>query len=103
MRLLYAKKTGFTCCKTRPFRNDTWVSPRALEAETTGYFLVPAGKLPAGWRAVSSERKDQNMFGAKGQIALKDHNFHHAVDDKKNFHKCPPPAPHPCPKYFFFF
>ena len=34
------------------FGNKTWATREALEAETSGYFLVAAGPLPAGWRAV---------------------------------------------------
>ena len=33
--------------------NDAWVTRRALEAETDGYFLVPDGELPTGWRTIS--------------------------------------------------
>ncbi|MBW8782578.1 MAG: hypothetical protein JF599_11920 [Verrucomicrobia bacterium] len=32
---------------------DIWVSAQALEAESSGYFLIPQGTLPAGWQAVS--------------------------------------------------
>lgn len=34
------------------FGNSTWATKRALAAETSGYFLVPPGTLPAGWRTV---------------------------------------------------
>src|SRR6185369_9407352 len=34
------------------FRNDTWATKEALEEECSGYFLVPPGTLPKGWRAV---------------------------------------------------
>jgi RHS repeat-associated protein len=36
------------------FRNRTWATRGALEAETSGYFLVPPGALAHGWRAVAS-------------------------------------------------
>ena len=36
------------------FRNDVWATKEALEAETSGYFLVPAGKLGAGWKPVEA-------------------------------------------------
>ncbi len=32
------------------FWNDVWVTKAALEEETSGYFLVPPGDLPRGWR-----------------------------------------------------
>lgn len=34
------------------FGNSVWATRQALEAETSGYFLVPPGDLPPGWRAV---------------------------------------------------
>ncbi len=36
------------------FRNDAWVTAAALDAEASGYFLIPPGELPQGWRAVES-------------------------------------------------
>ena len=36
------------------FRNDAWVTRAALDAEASGYFLIPPGDLPEGWRAVDS-------------------------------------------------
>jgi RHS repeat-associated protein len=36
------------------FRNDVWATRAALEEETSGYFVVPAGKLPIGWSPVES-------------------------------------------------
>jgi RHS repeat-associated protein len=37
------------------FGNSTWATKAALEAETTGYFLVAGGTLPAGWRTVDAK------------------------------------------------
>jgi len=70
------------------FQNNTWVSPLALEEETTGYFLVPAGDLPAGWRAVSAD-EGAKVWG-KGQIALKDNTSTTPYDPKR---PCQPPIP----------
>jgi RHS repeat-associated protein len=36
------------------FGDDVRVSPATLDEEASGYFLVPAGPLPDGWRAVSA-------------------------------------------------
>ena len=44
------------------FGNDAWVSRRVLEEESSGYFLVPPGNLPPGWRTVSAE-EGSNIFG----------------------------------------
>ena len=37
------------------FGNDLWVTRDALEAETSGYFLIPHGELAPGWRAVDAQ------------------------------------------------
>jgi RHS repeat-associated protein len=37
------------------FGNTTWATKDALEAETSGYFLVASGPLPRGWRTVNKE------------------------------------------------
>lgn len=63
------------------FGNDTWASRRALEEESSGYFLVPPGKLPAGWRAVSGE-EGKNVFG-KGSANNKDNTCTTDQDNKK--------------------
>ena len=44
------------------FGNKTWATKEALEAETSGYFLVAAGALPAGWRAVD-EKEGATVWG----------------------------------------
>jgi RHS repeat-associated protein len=36
------------------FGNTVWATRQALEAETSGYFLIPPGELPPGWRAVDA-------------------------------------------------
>jgi RHS repeat-associated protein len=35
------------------FKDDVLVSRQAIDSEGSGYYLVPAGKLPAGWQPVS--------------------------------------------------
>jgi RHS repeat-associated protein len=36
------------------FGNTVWATKQALEAETSGYFLIPPGELPRGWRFVDT-------------------------------------------------
>ena len=36
------------------FENETWHTMTALEAEASGYFLVPSGPLPTGWTPVAA-------------------------------------------------
>lgn len=52
---------------------DMWVSQTALEEESDGYFLIPAGPLPAGWQTVSPE-EGQKVFG-KGASTIPDQNY----------------------------
>ncbi|HLH56401.1 MAG TPA: hypothetical protein VKY92_22630, partial [Verrucomicrobiae bacterium] len=52
------------------FGNKTWATRQALEAETSGYFLVAAGVLPVGWRAVN-EAEGATIWG-KGMSAGND-------------------------------
>ncbi len=41
------------------FGNTVWATRAALEAETSGYFLIPPGPLPKGWRAVESKEGEK--------------------------------------------
>lgn len=47
------------------FQNDVWATAQALEAETSGYFLIPPGPLVSGWRALS-DKEGEKVWG-KGQ------------------------------------
>jgi RHS repeat-associated protein len=49
------------------FINDTWATTNALESEASGYFLIPPGRLPQGWRAV--QNKEGEMVWGKGVTA----------------------------------
>ncbi|HEY7080873.1 MAG TPA: RHS repeat-associated core domain-containing protein [Nitrososphaeraceae archaeon] len=46
------------------FKDDVWVTKETLEDETSGYFLVPQGELPDGWRAVDS--REAKLVWGKG-------------------------------------
>jgi hypothetical protein len=41
------------------FGTDVWATRDALEAEASGYFLVPADSLPPAWRAVDEAEGDR--------------------------------------------
>ena len=43
----------------RPMQFQGWVSLDALDAQASGYFLIPAGSLSRGWRAVSEQEASQ--------------------------------------------
>ena len=36
------------------FKNNAWVTEETLDAEASGYFLIPSGELPPGWRNVDN-------------------------------------------------
>jgi RHS repeat-associated protein len=44
------------------FGNDVWATKAALEAETSGYFLIPPGSIAASWRAVGS-KEGETIWG----------------------------------------
>lgn len=44
---------------------SSMISAKAIDAESDGYFLIPAGTLPAGWRAVTKE--EASSVWGKGQ------------------------------------
>jgi hypothetical protein len=52
------------------FGNTVWATRAALEAETSGYFLIPPGELPRGWRSVDA-KEGASVWG-KGQTTGND-------------------------------
>lgn len=62
------------------FGEDIWVSEKALDAESSGYFLIPNGKRAAGWRAVTP-REGRTVWG-KGTTTSSDPEFQTPYDDK---------------------
>jgi len=61
------------------FGNHTWLSADALDAESSGYFLVPAGELPEGWHAATPAEaagiygKGHSGDGGENETAKCDH------------------------------
>jgi RHS repeat-associated protein len=54
------------------FREDFWISPQALDAESSGYFLIPAGDLPQGWHTVDAV--EGGTVWGKGYTGDNDHH-----------------------------
>ena len=52
------------------FGNTVWATRQALEAETSGYFLIPPGDLPRGWRRV--DNKEGASVWGKGHTSNND-------------------------------
>ena len=63
------------------FGNDVWATREALESETSGYFLIPPGELPRGWRAVDAQ-EGASVWG-KGFTGNNDPKPHGPNDPKK--------------------
>jgi RHS repeat-associated protein len=59
---LLKKENGSYLSEDPTFENETWHTPQALEAEASGYFLVPEGPLPSGWSPVP-EDEARRIFG----------------------------------------
>ncbi len=52
---LVREQNGLFLVQDPTFGEDIWISQRALDDEGSGYFLIPQGDLPQGWRAVSED------------------------------------------------
>lgn len=68
------------------FGNSTWASKEALEAETSGYFLIGPGPLPPGWRAVN-EPEGAKIWGKGETLASSNQNC--AKNDFATGGSCP--------------
>ena len=62
------------------FGNTVWPTRQALEAETSGYFLVPAGPLPSGWRRVDAQ-EGTTVWG-KGKTSNNDKDVYTPQDEQ---------------------
>jgi RHS repeat-associated protein len=62
------------------FGEAIWVSQAALDYETSGYFVLPKGQLPAGWRPVASE-EGKGVWG-KGNTWTSDPSRYRPYDKK---------------------
>ncbi len=52
---LLEEKNGMIRSQDTAFMNEIWISEKALNEESSGYFLVPGGGLPAGWSPVNMD------------------------------------------------
>jgi len=65
-----------------------WIGRKALEAEASGYFLVPAGKLPSGWQPVAVAEAS-SVWGRGGPAEGVNPN-NTGNNDQKSNPDCPP-------------
>lgn len=59
---LVRERNGLCLAQDPTFGDDTWISLPSLDQEASGYFLVPPGPLPPGWRSVA-EGEGRTVFG----------------------------------------
>jgi RHS repeat-associated protein len=79
------------------FGSEIWISQAALDAEASGYFLVPAGDLPPGWSPVDAE-EGKTVWG-KGTTTSNDPNHTKNTDPQNP--PCPPIGQVPMAQYNF--
>jgi RHS repeat-associated protein len=70
---LLKNEGGRFLVKDHTFHSSLLMTSAALEEEQSGYFLVPLGPLPSGWRIVT-EQEAQGVWG-KGLVARLDPNM----------------------------
>lgn len=81
------KRDGDQFLTTDPtFRQKSLISVQALEDESSGYFLIPGGPLPEGWKAVS----DEEGATVWGQGAVAGRNPTNTKGDDHKCTTCPP-------------
>ncbi|MFZ3374372.1 MAG: hypothetical protein WA183_02345, partial [Chthoniobacterales bacterium] len=64
---------------------EMWISQAALDAESSGYFLVPRSKLPDGWQLASA--KEASQVWGRGNTVSHDPSGTKPNDEKAK--KCP--------------
>lgn len=94
---LIKEENGRYLVQDPTFGNEVWISPAALDAEASGYFLVPAGVLPAGWSPVAAA-EGQHVWG-KGSGTNPNSNDTKSTDKQQP--PCPPVGQNPMAEYNF--
>jgi RHS repeat-associated protein len=79
---LLKEENGKVLMQDPTFGGDLWLTRAAVDAEASGYFLVPKGDLPAGWTVVA-KKHGEAVFG-KGNTNSRDPNDPPPCDE------CPP-------------
>ena len=79
---LVQQKNGLFQIEDSAYGRDLWVTQNAIDEETSGYYLVPPGKLPTGWTPVSD--KEGGTIWGKGQTSGPDPHRDGPCDKKTN-------------------
>ncbi len=59
---LLAQQDGRYLLYDPSLSEELWLTAKALDEEASGYFLVPEGSLPPGWRAVAPEEGERVWY-----------------------------------------
>lgn len=78
---LLEAKDGLYLMTDPTFGTSQWIGKDAIDEESSGYFVVPAGDLPEGWQTVSAAEAD-TIWG-RGDCAVGDGNKTGKGDPKK--------------------
>jgi len=84
---LVAQRDGRYLIQDPTFGHELWVSRRALDDEASGYALIPAGALLAGWRAVDADEGGQ-VWG-KGFTSSNNPQNQSCQDPRRGGRSCP--------------
>ncbi len=69
---LLESKDGLYLMTDPTFGTSQWIGKDAIDQESSGYFVVPAGELPEGWQAVDA--KEAGAIWGRGDCAVGDGN-----------------------------
>lgn len=83
---LIRKESGRYLLQDPTFGNDVWATEEALETETSGFYLVPAGDLPKGWR--KADAKEAAEIWGKGNTSGPDPGPNGPCDPKSSGGGC---------------
>jgi YD repeat-containing protein len=92
---LIKQQNGLFLVQDPTFGDDIWISQAALDAEASGYFLIPAGTLPVGWASVS-DAEGEHVWG-KGSGTNPNVN----CTTPNDCQTCPKPGGHKMAEYNF--
>jgi len=86
---LVSKKEGGVISRDPTFGDEILISNSVLDREASGYFLVPAGPLPSGWRKVGAE--EAATIWGKGVTNGKDEDETRNCSEKSKSDGCSTP------------
>jgi len=84
---LVREENGHFLTKDPILGGEIWVTRAALDAESSGYFLIPRSKVPSGWQLASA--KEASRVWGRGFTQNHDENGTKVNDPKAKDPECP--------------